>query len=67
VLALVTAGRFSSTDRAGQPMPSTTPSSSTIAEEARTPEPLRGVPLTKSTGLRLLVANNPPFLVSVEA
>jgi hypothetical protein len=30
------------------------------------PAPLRGVPLTGTTGLRLLVANNPPFLVDVD-
>lgn len=30
------------------------------------PRPLRGVPLTGSTGLRLLVANIPPFLLDVD-
>ena len=31
-----------------------------------TPGPLRGIPLVGSTGLRLLVANNPPFLLDVD-
>lgn len=30
------------------------------------PTPLRGVPLTGTTGLRLLVASNPPFLLDVD-
>jgi hypothetical protein len=30
------------------------------------PRPLRGVPLRGSTGLRLLVANDPPFLLNVD-
>jgi len=30
------------------------------------PKPLRGVPLTGSTGLRLLIANNPPLLLDVD-
>jgi hypothetical protein len=67
VLALVTAGCFSSTEHTGQTMPSTTSSSSTITEEAGTPKPLRGVPFTRSTGLRLLVANDPPFLLNVDS
>ncbi|MCP9485372.1 MAG: hypothetical protein MSC30_05905 [Gaiellaceae bacterium MAG52_C11] len=33
---------------------------------AAEPRPLRGVPLTGVTGLRLLVANNPPFLLDVD-
>lgn len=40
-------------------------SPATIAAPAE-PRPLRGVPLTGSTGLRLLVANNPPFLLDVD-
>lgn len=31
------------------------------------PPPLHGVPLTGHTGLRLLVANNPPFLLDVDS
>ena len=33
---------------------------------AAEPRPLRGMPLTGATGLRLLVANNPPFLLDVD-
>jgi hypothetical protein len=33
---------------------------------ASSPPPLRGVSLTGPTGLRLLVANNPPFLLDVD-
>lgn len=31
------------------------------------PKPLRGVPLAGPTGLKLLVANNPPFLLDVDS
>jgi hypothetical protein len=41
-------------------------STGAIAPSAR-PRPLRGVPLRGSTGLRLLVANNPPFLLDVDS
>jgi hypothetical protein len=34
--------------------------------EAAAPPPLRGVPLRGTTGLRLLVANNPPFVINVD-
>lgn len=34
---------------------------------AREPVPLRGGPLGKETGLRLLVANNPPFVLDVDS
>lgn len=34
--------------------------------EAAAPPPLRGVPLRGTTGLRLLVANNPPYVVDVD-
>lgn len=37
------------------------------AGAAATPPPLRGIPLTKSTGLRLLVAGDPPFVLDVDA
>ncbi len=37
-----------------------------VAAAPAPPEPLRGVPFTGSTGLRLLVANNPPFLLDVD-
>jgi hypothetical protein len=37
----------------------------TLAVSAR-PKPLRGVPLRGSTGLRLLVANSPPFILNVD-
>jgi len=36
------------------------------AATAAQPRPLRGVPLTGSTGLRLLVANDPPFLLDAD-
>lgn len=42
------------------------PSPSAVVAGATQPKPLRGVPLTGSTGLRLLVANNPPFLLDVD-
>ena len=37
-------------------------------QPGRSPEPmpLRGVPLARETGLRLLVANNPPFVLDVD-
>lgn len=39
--------------------------SATVAGSTK-PKPLRGVPLTGSTGLTLVVANNPPFLLDVD-
>lgn len=35
-------------------------------ERARNPVPLSGAPLSTPTGLRLLVADNPPFIVDVD-
>ena len=37
------------------------------AAHAAAPKPLRGVPLTRSTGLKLLVAGDPPFLLDVDS
>ena len=37
------------------------------AGHAATPKPLRGVPLTGSTGLKLLVAGDPPSLLDVDS
>jgi hypothetical protein len=37
-----------------------------VAIAAAPPEPLRGVPLTGSTGLKLLVADDPPLLLDVD-
>ena len=36
------------------------------AAQAASPKPLRGVPLTGSTGLKLLVADDPPLLLDVD-
>ncbi len=41
-------------------------SSPAIIAASTQPQPLRGVPLTGSTGLTLLVANAPPFLLDVD-
>jgi hypothetical protein len=41
-------------------------SSPAIIATSAQPKPLRGVPLIGSTGLRLLVANAPPFLLDVD-
>ena len=41
-------------------------SSPAIMAASTQPKPLGGVPLTGSTGLRLLVANAPPFLLDVD-
>jgi hypothetical protein len=38
----------------------------TPAAAAAVPKPLHGVPLTGPTGLRLLVANDPPFVLDVD-
>ncbi len=40
---------------------------SSEATAASKPEPLDGVPLTGSTGLRILIANNPPVLLDVDS
>jgi hypothetical protein len=45
---------------------STSPSAST-RDGAGDPVPLRGVPLRGPTGLRLVVADNPPFVLDVDA
>ena len=39
----------------------------TIRVPSAPPKPLRGVPLTGSTGLRLLVADDPPVLLNVDS
>jgi hypothetical protein len=39
---------------------------SSTLPQAREPGPLRGVPLRGETGLRLLVAGNPPFVLDVD-
>jgi hypothetical protein len=38
-----------------------------VAAAQGPPEPLRGVPLVGPTGLRLLVADNPPFVLDVDS
>lgn len=40
---------------------------SSMLHRSREPVPLRGVPLRGETGLRLLVADNPPFVLDVDA
>jgi hypothetical protein len=41
--------------------------SSMVSASSALPGPLHGVPLTSPTGLRLLVADDPPFVVNVDA
>jgi len=38
-----------------------------VLEGGRVPEPLRGAPLQGNTGLRLLVPENPPFVLDVDS
>jgi hypothetical protein len=42
-------------------------SAAAAAHRADEPVPVRGVPLTGKTGLRLLVADNPPFVLGVDS
>lgn len=72
VAALVGAAILGTATTRGQPArpavsPATAPPPSSLAPDHRGVPPLRGVPLSTATGLRLLVANDPtPFLFDVD-
>jgi hypothetical protein len=68
MLATATAAAASSPlpDQAAAPARVVAGSSPAISAASNQPKPLRGVPLIGSTGLKLLVANAPPFLLDVD-